>query len=125
MSGLDWHTFRVGFLPDPDEVGHPMYRGLMEGIHFVLTLLGIVVLIGIVIACIRIGLRRQRLARDQTQEQKRKFLPDGQLAPPTARGVCQICQRTYDEVYFFPSGAQLCPACYKTESEKSHPSVIL
>ena len=77
MSGLYWHTFRVGFLPDPDEVGHPMYRGLMEGIHFVLMFLGIVVLIGIVIACIRIGIRRQRLALDKIEERKRKFLPDG------------------------------------------------
>ena len=125
MSVLYWHTFRVGFLPDPDEVGHPMYRGLMEGIKFVLMFLGIVVLIGIIIACIRIGLRRQRQALAKIEERKRKFLPDGQPAPPISRGVCQMCQRTYDEVYFFPSGTQLCPACYKTESEKSHPSVIL
>ena len=125
MSGLYWHTFRVGFLPDPDEVGHPMYQGLITGVKLVLTFLGIVVLVGIIIACIRIGIRRQRIARNQSQERKRKLLPDGQQAPPTARGVCQMCQRIYDEVYFFPSGAQLCPACYKTESEKSHPSVIL
>jgi len=125
MSGLYWHTFRAGFLPNPDEVAHPMYGGLIAGVKLVLMFIGIVILIGIVIACIRIGLRRQRLDRDKIEERKRKFLPDGQPAPPTARGVCRMCQRIYDEVYFFPSGAQLCPACYKTESEKSHPSVIL
>ena len=125
MSGLDWHTFRVGFLPDPDEVGHPLYWGLIIGLKVVLTFLGIVVLIGIIIACIRIGLRRQRQALANLEERKRKFLPDGQPAPPTSRSVCQMCQRTYDEVYFFPSGARMCLACYKTESEKSNPSVIL
>jgi len=91
MSGLDWHTFRVGFLPDPDEVGHPMYWGLIIGLKVVLTFLGIVVLIGIVIACIRISLRRQRQALANLEERKRKFLPDGQPAPPASRGVCQMC----------------------------------
>jgi hypothetical protein len=125
MCGIDWHSFRVGFLPDPDEVGHPMYGGLFTGVKLVLLFLGLVVLIGIVIACIRIGLQRQRLTLDKIEEQKRKFLPDGRPVPPAARGICQVCQNTYDRVYHFPSGTRLCPACYKTESEKSHPSVIL
>ena|GEM_PF-3523833 len=125
MSGLIWQTFRVGFLPDPEEVGHPMYRGLMDGIKYVLIFLGIVVLIGIIIAGIRIGVRRQRLALDKIEERKRKFLPDGQPAPPTSRGVCQRCQQTYEEIYHFPYGTRLCISCYKTESEKSNPSVIL
>ena len=118
-------AFARYMLAGPEQVSNQMKSGLINGIKFVLLVIGAAVLIGILIAFIRLAIRRQRLARDQIQEQKRKFLPDGQPAPPTARGVCQMCQHIYDEVYYFPSGTRLCPACYKTESEKSHPSVIL
>jgi hypothetical protein len=121
-----WATMvDIGVQSGPEGVANRMRSGLHQGIRFVLILVGVVVLIGIIIALIRIVNQQRRIAEDQVREKKWKTLPDGQPAPPIGRGFCQMCQRSYDEVYFFPSGTRLCPPCYKIESEKSNPSTIL
>lgn len=38
---------------------------------------------------------------------------DGQLYPPMGAGVCEVCGRGSDHIYFPPSGERLCPSCYE------------
>jgi len=43
---------------------------------------------------------------------REKIGPDGQPYPPTGRGICAACSRTFEKVFVLPSGQKLCRDCY-------------
>jgi len=46
--------------------------------------------------------------------------PDGKgrARAPAGRGMCDVCQRTFDRVYYTPSGQRPCPGCYAAATSR-------
>jgi hypothetical protein len=83
---------------------------LLSGVLFVLIL--------IVWTAARAGFWELRRRRAAEQEQRRQRGPDGYAYPPAGRGLCDRCNQTHEMVYYLPSGARRCPACYAETLEE-------
>ncbi len=61
----------------------------------------------------RAWLWKSRQRRSVEELARRRLDPDGNPYPPTGRGVCEICNRAYDRVYYLPTGQRRCAGCYQ------------
>jgi hypothetical protein len=73
----------------------------------------VLILIFVAWTAAKAGLWQFRRRRFAQNENRRKIGPDGRPYPPVGRGVCQVCNRAHEEVYYLPSGERRCPACYE------------
>jgi len=84
---------------------------LLIGILFVVLVAGVVLVILWMVA----KQLRFRGARDRAlrEAQEARTGPDGRPYPTAGIGLCHVCKKAFDKVYFLPSGEQLCPQCYE------------
>ena len=82
-------------------------------------LIGILACLGVgsvLIFCFWTVLRTWLFAKDQreseTRFRKRKLDSSGKKLPPAAKGICGVCGKVSDTVYYFESGERLCEACF-------------
>ncbi len=94
-------------------------ENILFGIGLLFYAVAAAILLVLALVGIKIFIRRCRTARAAAQERKLKYQPDGRPYPPFARGLCDNCQDGFDRVYYLPSGARLCPDCYKALQEET------
>jgi hypothetical protein len=101
MTGFDW--------------------GMLNSASFLFCVILLIALVMLVTAAIIAALTVRNMRRSQRQTatvqaewQAERFDEDGQPLPPFARGLCDVCHKAFDKVYYLPSGRRLCPACYTT-----------
>ena len=56
---------------------------------------------------------RFRRWKAKRQAEAIRFRSDGLPYPPSGRGICHGCRRTFEKVHYLPDGRRLCPACYE------------
>ncbi|MCP4708591.1 MAG: hypothetical protein GY869_08205 [Planctomycetes bacterium] len=80
-------------------------------------------IVTILYAYIRGTLRERAVVRDKELSEQAKYRSDGEMWPPTQRGLCESCERVFEKVYCLSSGERLCPECYEeydsVETERS------
>jgi hypothetical protein len=96
-------------------------RTLLTNLLLLLALLvcAAVLVLLLIAACTGFNLARWRQQKKQaaTEEHRRRFRADGSPLPPTSRGICEVCQGVFEDVYVLPSGERRCRRCF----EKEHP----
>jgi len=68
----------------------------------------------VIIALLTLGKwmgHKARVRQEQTKAYREAHQPDGQPYPPSARGLCDNCQKPFEKVYYLQSGRRLCPDC--------------
>lgn len=63
-----------------------------------------------------------RQGKAEREADRAKFRLDGEVYPPTGRGMCGACQKAFDKVYFMSDGRRLCPQCYQLLEMNDQPN---
>jgi hypothetical protein len=94
-------------------------------ILFLVTVLFIPVLLGGALALLGLlwslaasAVRVRRLRRIRQDHYGATHDADGTPLHPTARGLCEGCERVLRKVHHLPDGRRLCESCYRAEREE-------
>ncbi len=63
---------------------------------------------------------RAEVRRAQKHAARARLRDNGQPYPPADRGLCDVCARAFEKVYYLPSGQRMCEDCYRQMVQQAH-----
>ena len=77
-----------------------------------LVFAGAVAIIALLILLKWMG-HKARVRQGRAKAYRQTHQPDGHPYPPSARGLCDNCQKPFEKVYYLQSGRRLCLDCHR------------
>ncbi|MCK4276914.1 MAG: hypothetical protein KAX78_10400 [Phycisphaerae bacterium] len=119
LGDLSKNLGQIPLAAGPILVDADKWKGILYYTYSSIIILFFLVLVATAVIFLLLGLlkilgnsaARRHAAR---RAYRAKFARDGRPYPPTGRGMCDSCSRSFETVYHLPSGNRLCPKCYRT-----------